>query len=280
MLKVIYIVGAGNSGSTIFSMALGGHCDITSIGEITGIYRRARLGELCSCGTKILNCSFWRDIILSTNQDKFFNAEGCYEDRLGAEESVQLYRRVAGKTGTKVIVDASKDSRRLINLSRNSPVDIQIIPVFLVRDGRAYIYSMRRRNAVGRRYTLSIFALWRWTLLNTKSLLALYLSGLRKISVRINYARFAAKPTEELAKVCEAVDLEYEEGMLDFWSQPHHNIAGTQSRFNPKPITPKNTWKKELPLRSKILFILLGGHLLNFFFGVRDTFQKIERMSE
>lgn len=265
MITVIYVLGAGNSGSTIFSMALGGHSRITSIGELSKIGQWFRNDEFCSCGERMSKCQFWNEV---RSFDESVVAGSEKKRPLSASESGKIYNEIARKTGSSVIVDASKDSKRMMNLVKNPPESVRLVPVLLSRSGQSYIQSMKRRPHVSRRWRMSVFALYRWVSKNIKSRAALAFAGCYREAIKLDFEGFVNQPEEHLRNICQACGIEYERAMLDFWKKPHHNIAGTPSRFRPKPIT--SGASESLPLTSKLLFSLFGGNLFNAFFGIKS----------
>src|SRR5512139_378397 len=63
--KLLYILAASHSGSTLLSMMLAGHPQIATAGELK-LSSRA-IGDVtryrCSCGRFILQCGFWQRIV-------------------------------------------------------------------------------------------------------------------------------------------------------------------------------------------------------------------------
>ena len=61
-VKLVYVLAASHSGSTLLSLLLGSHPDTCTIGEL----KATSLGEperyLCSCGARIRDCAFWREV--------------------------------------------------------------------------------------------------------------------------------------------------------------------------------------------------------------------------
>ncbi len=61
-VQLAYILSASHSGSTLLAMLLNSHPDVCSVGEL----KATSLGDpdkyLCSCGTRIKECSFWNNI--------------------------------------------------------------------------------------------------------------------------------------------------------------------------------------------------------------------------
>ena len=62
-VRLLYILAASHSGSTLLAMLLGSHPEIGTVGELNA----ARVGEVagyrCSCGSEIARCRFWARIV-------------------------------------------------------------------------------------------------------------------------------------------------------------------------------------------------------------------------
>lgn len=62
MTRLIYILAASHSGSTLLAMLLGAHRDAITVGEL----KATSLGNVdeykCSCGTLLKQCGFWRSV--------------------------------------------------------------------------------------------------------------------------------------------------------------------------------------------------------------------------
>jgi hypothetical protein len=61
--KFVFICAAGHSGSTLLDLLLGSHPRGLSVGEITQLPKNIALDSLCSCGTHLSQCEFWRHLI-------------------------------------------------------------------------------------------------------------------------------------------------------------------------------------------------------------------------
>ena len=61
-VRLLYILAASHSGSTLLAMLLGGHPDLCTVGEL----KMSAIGDparyRCSCGRGILDCPFWRGV--------------------------------------------------------------------------------------------------------------------------------------------------------------------------------------------------------------------------
>lgn len=62
MTDLIYIMGAGRSGSTLLERLLGSAPGITALGEVHSLWRMPLRDLTCSCGAPGPECSFWADV--------------------------------------------------------------------------------------------------------------------------------------------------------------------------------------------------------------------------
>ena len=90
--KVIFISGAGHSGSTLLGFILGSHSDCFYCGEakktnFLGDEKKALRKRVCKiCG---INCPIWKDFVVDNTLD--------------------LYEQVARKVSKSVIIDSTKN---------------------------------------------------------------------------------------------------------------------------------------------------------------------------
>lgn len=62
----VYIAGPGHSGSTLLDMLLGGHEQVSALGEIHRFYlslHKVSRPHRCDCGKPLRDCKFWQDVI-------------------------------------------------------------------------------------------------------------------------------------------------------------------------------------------------------------------------
>ena len=138
MIKVVYIVGLGHSGSTLLDLLLSGHPRIMGLGEIGSVlWNKTRSGEytehICSCKQLMNECEFWSQFKTTKGRDK-----------------IEEYRSVLHLTrefGKKVIVDSSKNLPPLECLKQlhdNKEIELKVI--FLVKDKRGWAASMKKAD--------------------------------------------------------------------------------------------------------------------------------------
>ncbi len=70
MITVVYIMGPGQSGSTLLTFLLGSHPDIATVGEvaISPGTKTSREAFVCSCGSPYRDCEFWQRVTEEMNR--------------------------------------------------------------------------------------------------------------------------------------------------------------------------------------------------------------------
>lgn len=193
-VKVLYIAGAGRSGSTFLSLILSQHAQTQNIGQIRDLPEAQSEQEPCSCGRTVPDCSFWGPVIaametrfgsgalqvLRARAQAFSKAAS--EDTRWGDTAVRaalceghaeflgmfgaLYEAAAEQAGGRMLIDSSKSVDLCLALSLLPQVDLKILN--LVRDPRAVAVSwakvlkrpkvlrMRTRNWAGRQRRLDV----------------------------------------------------------------------------------------------------------------------------
>jgi hypothetical protein len=165
-IKILYIGGAGRSGSTILDMLLGQNDEISNYGEINKLFTSGWINnEYCSCGSRVNECEFWRRIrkdweaqsIITLKeyvrlQNKFLKLRNIFllwknmfkedkEFRVFKMSTHLLYEIIAKHSDGNIIIDSSKSPIRLFAL-KIMGFDIGVI--HLVRDGRGVANSFKK----------------------------------------------------------------------------------------------------------------------------------------
>ena len=171
-MKVLYVVGLGRSGSTILSNSLGQIPGFFSGGELNFIWRHNVLeNRLCGCGRPFRECPVWTRVM-----DQAFGGMDGVDPRAmmrlqnlgtrtrhipmmltkGGRRSLaqrleklllaygRLYEAIGAVTGSRVIVDSSKEPAHGFAMSMVPGVDF--CALHLVRDPRAAAYSWSKKK--------------------------------------------------------------------------------------------------------------------------------------
>jgi hypothetical protein len=171
-VKVLYVVGLGRSGSTILSNSLGQIPGFFSGGELNFIWRHNVLeNRLCGCGRPFRDCPVWTRVMdqafggmdgvdprammrlqnlgTRTRHIPMMLTEGGRRSLAQRLEKLliaygSLYEAIEAVTGSRVIVDSSKEPAHGFAMSMVPGVDF--CALHLVRDPRAAAYSWSKKK--------------------------------------------------------------------------------------------------------------------------------------
>ena len=296
-IKVLYLAGAGRSGSTLLGRLFGEPAQAVHVGELVYLWRRGLLeNHLCGCGVPFLECPFWSEVfargfggfggvdpqdILETkrqlertrNLPRQFFPWKMPVQRRRLEEYRQvlttLYRAIAETSGARVIVDGSKSEAYGYLLETVPGLDLRAL--HLVRDSRAVAYSLQRRKPdparPGHSGTLPTTTPARAALLWNASNLLLTLKTPGRRHAFLRYEDFVADPPAAVTRLWAL--MEEPLPALDFLGKrtlrlrTNHTVAGNPDRFRADvTIWPDIEWREKLPARDKLLVTALTLPLL------------------
>lgn len=262
MYRLLYVLGTGHCGSTLFNYLLNGHNHMVGLSEVY------KLGLFLQREDPTFDDAFW-----TTVADEFERSAGYQiwdahldhasgrqikkwpSDRLRryVDDNVALFDCIHRATGSSVLVDSSKAWQRLYLLARYSSLDIRVI--HLVRDGRAVV------NSYGRKYESFFRALVRWAVPSMR------VERVRRLFtddewMTIKYEDLCAHPGDILRAVCRFVGLQFQSDMLEYRSHRYIGVGGNRMRQESgTSIELDERWKTEMPFAHRQLFRLLGGWL-------------------
>jgi hypothetical protein len=296
-IPVIYILSSGRSGSTLLDMLLGLHPQIWTLGEAQLLPWEVRINKLpCGCGENIKDCAFWQplitriplsdgdypidyfrerhtggkalrwsqlpDILRRTPSEAKLNGVHEY-GALNAQYFREVWQSVEEQSGGSLswLVDASKDVYRLFWMQQSGHFDLRII--HLVKDPRAFVYSMTKRNLPHARKKNIRFS-GRWLVEN--ALFAYFcqdpeLSGKTWL---LRYEDLANGPRISVDALIEWLELP-KDSRLDFRRQINHALAGNPMRWESTDIQLDQKWKHALPQSYADLTWAMTGHLARLF---------------
>ena len=204
--KVLYVMGAGRSGSTILGVALGNCDDFFYAGELDAWLRRSAVPKFGGAQRE----RFWAAVRqVFCDQDDLYgeqawrsleHSSALLRPRWGRAYrglrvryravTERLYRQIARESGRRVIIDTSHYPLRANELAAIDGIELCLL--YLVRDPGSVVASFRRRD-VGQpsKSILSANAvLWLTQLLS----LWTYLRHPRQRRIFVRYERLIADP--------------------------------------------------------------------------------------
>ena len=278
---LIYVVGAGHSGSTLLSLLLNGHSRMVGLSELRALDsllgtspRGSRRGD--PVDASVLATDVWRRVRARYERDtgrafdqlsvhhppfKVFRRWDRARIEAWARPVRDLLEAIAVETRSDLLVDASKAWQQLYLLRRSGLVRVKVLHA--LRDGRAVFHSYDRKyQDVG-------FSLSHWV---KPTLMSAVMRPLFDDAdwMTVRYERLASDPAQTLADVCRFLGVEFEPGMLRYRQASWIGIRGNRmSKRDDETIRLDERWRADLSWRKRLLFDLVGGPL-NRYFGYRS----------
>lgn len=266
-ISIIYLLGAGRSGSTILDLVMDSHSQIFGIGEFFKYYRLKKKNYPCTCGKSLNDCSFWKKVFQNIdlkdsleicrtkidfllNRKKYFDAyHRCpINIKKYIELNEKIYENILKHSGKKLVFDSSKHPQRAELLLDSDKLDITIL--HLVRNGKGVSWSYRDKGG-------NIFkSMYLWLITNLKIEIIKRRNKVKYIFIR--YEDFVKNPELILDSILKKAGLCFEPEMMNFRNKEHHQVGGNVlTRLGKESKIRGNfQWKKQMPLFYKLIFNL------------------------
>jgi hypothetical protein len=299
-VRVLYVAGAGRSGSTVLANLLGEVPGFVSVGEVRFLWERGLVeGRLCGCGVPVPECPFWTRVLaeafgeggvdpremmrLEKLGTRARHVPAMLRARSGAaarahlarmgpygERLARLYRAIRSVSDARVVVDSSKLPGYGFVLGLLPAIDLRV--VHLVRDPRATAFSWLRlkeqpdRGAPGvmrRKGPSTAAALWT---AGNGAADALW-SG-RRAALRLRYEDFTASPGPAVDRVLELAGEPGAPSPLvgerTVELGVHHTVAGNPDRLRTGRVELRadREWRGRMRGRDRALVTALTWPLL------------------
>jgi len=312
-MKILFIGGAGRSGSTLLERILGTCDHFICVGELRFILDRGLYeNQLCGCGNPFHECVFWRSVIekvleglkegdirrLMNLRKKIVRTRyipflllkrlrpKSFERRLQeyAYFIEKLYTAIQKISGGRVIVDSSKDPAYGFLL--NSIFKENLYVIHLVRDSRATAYSWQRRKKRPEIYWKESYMPKRnifvtsleW---NVRNALMELLSKVNKKSLFAPYEDVCTNPEQIIQKVLHFIG-EEEFAQISLKNRriilkTNHTVAGNPLRFvtGEVQINLDNEWCKRM---NKAKYFVVTGLTSPFLIRYGYTHKKAKEI--
>lgn len=297
-LKVLFIAGAGRSGSTIIEKIVGGIDGVVSLGEVSYLWKSGfQNNQMCGCGKHFHDCEFWqtvkrrgfpgdkeldpgRVVRMAASVERFRHLPFHilkplfpYFRSMVREYAAQIakvYYGAAATANARILIDSSK---RVHGHILAEMADIDLCVVHLVRDGRATAYSWTRAKVFEKRGDEEVsfhrfhpmFSTLFWCFDNISAELLLWRC---KNSIRVRYEDFARDPRATLRRIFALMNEPNlpipvsEELKVNLTIQ--HSVSGNPVRFEQGEATIRedNEWKTGLSSAAKLVVTGLAWPLL------------------
>lgn len=163
---LIYIIGAGRSGTTILDIVLGNNNDAISLGEINRFYKRNGITPQRDKDNKVY--LFWKKIkdefeeklnssTIKYNEFEKVNSKNEYHSaffksllKLNSKKYYStldcLYDSIIENTKESILIESSKYPVRALNISKLKRKDIEIKYIYLKKDPVKVINSFNKKD--------------------------------------------------------------------------------------------------------------------------------------
>ena len=268
--RVLYIGGAGRSGSTLLELILAQIPGFVAVGELHHLWGRGLAGNLlCGCGTPFRDCPFWaevgreafggwdaldpREMVLlaaSVIRRRHLlpllapRARPGFSERTAAygEYMRRLYAAIRAVSDCRIVVDSSKGAPAALLSVRIPNLDLRM--VHLIRDSRGVAFSWLRRRVVRPEVTSDVAYMPTfnplhsgvdWLVANVGLELGSAFLGMRQIRVR--YEALCASPRREMERILAFSGVGPAEVDLSFLEEgaiaagANHSVSGNPVRF-------------------------------------------------
>lgn len=285
-LKVLYIAGNGRSGSTILHNILGQLDGFCALGELRYIWERGMMKNwLCGCGVSFHDCVMWQQVMTAAfggadaidAREMFRYTESFRIQHLplmllpGQQERemerlrpylgqlTKLYQAIQSTTGSRVIVDSSKNPSYGY-LLRFIP-EIELYVLHFTRDslGTAYSWAKKKEFQPGiymnRKKPLK--SALQWDVRNLSAEFFLRLQPERFIYLR--YEDFIENPQSSVAAILNMLEetdvpLPFTGSHTVTLNHANHSVFGNAVRFQQGPVTlsPDDRWRDKMSKQHKL----------------------------
>jgi hypothetical protein len=306
--RVLYIGGAGRSGSTLLDRLLGQLPGVCAVGEVVHLWRRGVVGnELCGCAVPFRRCGFWSEVgrrafggwdaspadeVLAlertVGRHRFIpllltpGVAPVFDARAARYREIQrrLYAAIHEVAGGGVVVDSSKSVPQAFVLAGMPSVDLSL--VHLVRDSRGVAYSWTKRvprpEVRGGTTYMPVYGPARAAAEWTADNLLFQLLGRGRPYRRIRYEGLVRRPQPLVRDILEAVGIR--SAGMSFLGEDHvflrptHSVSGNPMRFSNSRVDlrPDDQWRNRMPVGQRVVVSAMTWPLLAYY-GYRPSWR-------
>ncbi len=285
--QVVFIAGAGRSGSTLLGDALAQMPGCIHVGELRFLFEHVGGSHrICGCGVPLAECEFWQAVLArafdhgSLGPDlaelSRFSVSGLgyrgkallklrrqarspapvgASARHYAEALRRVYAAVADVSGSKIVIDSSKIAMHVYLGTRLAQSSGHIVHV--VRDPRAVAYSWRRRSVDQVTFGPARVSM-SWVAGNL-AIAALDDPSSDLTYSLVRYEEFIRHPKDALARILEQIGIGVSSiPLVDetrLWLDSNHTVAGNPSRFRRGEVrlVADDEWQTRMNARDRLL---------------------------
>ena len=267
-LHLLYLLGAGRSGTTLISTVLNACPGVRTLGEMHQFFDYLDSGKPCSCGSPLRECEFWGPVLetlpFSEEQVRAYAAmcdQREWHSRIPGlllkdrpdteylEIQEKVFRAASHISDDRpVLLDSSKYIARflLLNGSRN----LKVTGVYIVRDGRGVIESFRKKVQTPKTPLSSILY---YSLINFFGELTYRFYG---NVVKVKYETFLEDPEGVVRMILEKAEapVQIPRALPSHFEVPHI-VGGNRMKSKREiRIDPHISWRQKIPRAQQLFY--------------------------
>lgn len=266
-INLIYLLGAGRSGTTLLATLLNNHEDIETLGEMHQFIEYIDEDKECSCGEKLTSCSTWNlladpmiiDIkgerLYCENKERHKNIPSLIFSRKQNKRYISIQERIFSSISehrkSKWYLDSSKYIARYLLLKKSNKINIK--GIYMVRDPRGVINSFTKKVQTSKR---PLSAILYYNLINFFGELV---SRTNKNILKIKYEDLVESPEQVLDEIYKHVfgSSKASVKMPEYTTMPHI-VGGNRIKTKKRIHLSKDTdWQRNIPRAKQIMYYYL-----------------------
>jgi hypothetical protein len=282
--NIIYLMGAGRSGTTALATFLGNSHNILSVGEMHQFFEHIEHNKPCSCGALLSECDVWSRVLARLPHD-YLDNPGAYKSfcddfeyhkavpkyllRSFKSEDIHKYtdineivfQAIEEEYQKSYILDSAKYIGRALGLSKSNKINIKII--YVIRDVRGVISSFTKSVQTSRTPLSTIVY---WTIVNIVAEFV-YRVFPKGSVIKLKYEDLIDEPIREFERLEKflGIDLgDVKEKVIEnqAFDMPHI-IGGNRMKSNKQIYFRKDaSWRDNFPRSKKWSYYLLASPLM------------------
>lgn len=268
-IPLLYLLGAGRSGTTLMATVLGNQPQIRTVGEMHQFHEHLLNKKNCSCGQPLENCTFWKPILNDLNlniidlqrisqKENHINILKLMltgkEDKEYIALQTDIFKGILNGILESWILDSSKYIARYLLLSKSKEFNIK--GIYVVRDVRGVINSFKKQVQTPKRPLSTILY---YMLINSFGQLVCWTD---KRIIKIKYEDFIKEPDRIVEKILVHITQSDESGkkpVVPTEFHVPHIIGGNRLRAKSSiVIKPDLEWKNKIPRFVQVFYYFLA----------------------
>ena len=282
--NIIYLIGAGRSGTTALATFLGNNNHIITVGEMHQFFEHISEHKQCSCGSSLNSCELWSKVLKRLPQDYITNAKEYKEfcekfeyhsavpkyffnkfNKDELEKYIQInetiFEAITKEKKSKYILDSAKYIGRYLGLNKSTKMNIKTI--YVVRDVRGVINSFSKSVQSPRS---AINTILYWLIVNSVAEF-LYRISPKRSMIKLKYEALIEEPIKELQRVETFLEVDLTDVKDKILNDKNfdmpHIIGGNRMKENKQIKFQKDiSWKRKYSTLKKLSYYILASPIM------------------